>query len=139
MTHFPIHTPIILFPALSLILLAYTEKFLQLGRLLRKIKAQHEAHNAPHLHEQILNLRKRLYLIRNMQAFGTGSFFLCLTSIFFTFSSFHQIAGYTFWFSMILMMIALALAFLEVRLSSAALKLALDEVGDNETEGTKLN
>lgn len=120
-----ISTPIILFPAISLILLAYTEKFVQLARLTRSLRKQYRENKSENLAEQIKNLRKRIYLIRNMQAFGTGSFFLCIASIFLIFTSQETSGRYTFWLSMILLMIALCLALKEILLSSVALKLAL--------------
>ncbi len=131
---FAISTPIILFPAISLILLAYTEKFIQLARLIRNLKKQSASQTVPHLEEQIINLRRRVYLIRNMQAFGTGSFFLCIASIFLMFSELDQIAWYSFWISMVLLMIALYLSFKEVSLSSAALKLVISDIKDEITK-----
>ncbi|PWG78566.1 DUF2721 domain-containing protein [Pararcticibacter amylolyticus] len=122
-----VSTPIILFPAISLILLAYTEKFVQLARLVRTLKKQYENNSATHLVEQIENLKRRIYLIKNMQAFGTLSFFLCIATIFLLFSSLETLAYYTFWISMILLMTALYLSFREIRLSSDALKRALDD------------
>lgn len=122
-----ITTPILLFPALSLILLAYTEKFLRLGLRSRVLKKQYEENKAAHIIEQIQNLRKRIHIIRNMQAFGTGSFFLCITSIFLLFIGEIYMAQYAFWFGMVLMMIALFLGFREIMLSAAALKLAIDD------------
>ncbi|WP_374163650.1 DUF2721 domain-containing protein [Arcticibacter sp. MXS-1] len=130
---FSVSTPIILFPAISLILLAYTEKFVQLGRLLRTLKKQYEDHNAPHIIEQIQNLRTRIYLIRNMQASGTCAFFLCIATIFLMFQGQEEIAWYTFWFSMIFLMLALYLSFREINLSSNALRLAISDVKDEIT------
>ncbi len=125
--HLAISTPIILFPALSLILLAYTEKIIQLGRLSRKLKRQYDVNKSDNIIEQIKNIRKRIYLIRNMQAFGTASFFLCITSIFLLFASQELIAQYVFWLSMILLMVALFLSLREIILSSVALNFALDQ------------
>lgn len=133
---FAISTPIILFPAISLILLAYTEKFMQLGSLTRRLKKQYQENNAPHIAEQIINLRKRIYLIRNMQAMGTCSFFLCIASIFFMFSDFEILAEYIFGSSMLFLMCALFLSFREIRLSSDALKLAVDDANTPPSERT---
>lgn len=125
-----ISTPIILFPAISLILLAYTEKFMQLAGLARKLKKQYADDHDGSIAGQIANLRRRIYLIRNMQAFGTCSFFFCLTSIFLLFNNYPAVAWYTFWLSMVLLMVALYLSFKEIRMSSRALRIALSDLKD---------
>lgn len=127
-----ITTPIMLFPALSLILLAYTEKFIRLGLRSRKLKKEWEDNQATHALEQIRSLRRRLHLIRNMQAFGTGSFFMCITSIFLFYIKMPIVGQYSFWTGMVLMMISLILGFREITLSAAALKLAIDDTGNKE-------
>lgn len=122
---FSISMPIILFPAISLILLAYTEKFVQLGRLLRVLKQEYDNGNASNIELQIANLKKRIYYIRNMQAFGTTSFFFCLLTILLLFMDQQLISEILFSVSMIFLMISLWLAFCEVRLSARALHHAL--------------
>ena len=126
-----ITTPILLFPAISLILLAYTEKFLHLGRLSRNLKKQYDLDPQLHILDQLQNIRKRVYLIRDMQALGTGSFFLCIMSIFLLFTGYKAMGWYCFWISILLLMIALLLSFREIRLSANALKLVLKDTGDH--------
>lgn len=124
---FSISMPIILFPAISLILLAYTEKLVQLARLLRALKAQYNKENAGLILSQIENLKKRIYLIRYMQAFGTASFFLCIFTIFLLYTGLITPAMWFFSISMLSLMIALVFTFQEVRLSASALRHALDD------------
>ncbi len=124
---FSISMPIILFPAISLILLAYTEKLVQLARLLRVLKAQYHRDNASLILLQIDNLRRRIYYIRNMQAFGTASFFMCIFTIFLLYVGANTIAVWVFSVSMLALMIALFFTFQEVRLSAQALQHALDD------------
>lgn len=127
---FNIAMPIILFPAISLILLAYTEKFMQLGRLLRILKNEYEQGNSVHIAEQILNLKKRIDYIRYMQATGTTSFFLCLLTIMVLFFKLLFIAKILFSISMLLLFISLWMAYQEVRLSAKALDFAMQDVED---------
>ena len=127
---FSITTPILLFPAISLILLAYTAKFVHLAALLRNLRRSYLEHKDPHVMGQIRNIRIRIYTIRNMQALGTVSFFFCIASIFLLFYDWHLAAKVTFWTSMIFLITALILTFKEVKLSSVALKLELNHVKD---------
>ena len=74
-----ISTPALLFPAVSLLFLAYTNRFLHLAALLHRdwIELKDEA-----LRAQIDNLRRRLSLIRWMQLLGAISLCLCVVSMF---------------------------------------------------------
>lgn len=68
-------TPALLFPALSLLLLAFTNRFLGLANLIRSLKDRYASTQNRLVYSQIENLRVRLILIRNMQAFGSLSMF----------------------------------------------------------------
>lgn len=60
-------TPALLFSAISLIMLAYTNRFLSYASLVRTLKEQHQKNHSSVTAAQIANLRKRLYLTRAMQ------------------------------------------------------------------------
>ncbi|MBC7915834.1 MAG: DUF2721 domain-containing protein [Pyrinomonadaceae bacterium] len=125
---FSITTPAILFPAISLLLLAYTNRFMSLASLIRSLKNQYiESHN-PNLIGQIANLRKRIYLIRNMQACGIGSFFLCVICMLLLFNDNQQIAKYTFGLSLVLLLVSLYLSLREIQISIEALKIELSDL-----------
>ncbi|MFD2163491.1 DUF2721 domain-containing protein [Paradesertivirga mongoliensis] len=126
---FSITTPAILFPAISLLLLAYTNRFMALASLIRSLKNQYIESNNPNLIGQISNLRKRIYLIRNMQACGIASFFLCVISMLLLFNDNHYLAKATFGFSLVLLLISLYLSLREIQISIEALKI---ELGDLE-------
>lgn len=70
-------TPALLFPAISLLLLAYTNRFLALASLIRNLHARYMGEKDIKIKAQISNLRKRVILIRNMQLLGISSLFLC--------------------------------------------------------------
>ena len=76
-------TPALLFSAISLIMLAYTNRFMSYAQLVRALKEQYRANHSSVTAAQIVNLRKRLYLTRAMQVTGTGSLLLCVVSMFF--------------------------------------------------------
>ena len=75
-------TPALLFPAISLLLLAYTNRFLTLANLIRDLHAKYKQSRDQLIPGQIANLRYRMVLIRNMRAFGVSSLLLCVLSMF---------------------------------------------------------
>ena len=92
-----INTPALLFPAISLLMLAYTNRFLALASLIRNLHSQYNEHSDKEgLFRQIKNLRLRLRQIRLMQAFGVMSLFLCVLSMFFIYERLPAPADYTF-------------------------------------------
>ena len=125
---FSLSTPAILFPAISLLLLAYTNRFMALASLIRSLKNQYTESQNPNLIGQISNLRKRIYLIRNMQACGIASFFLCVISMLLLFNNNEILAKYTFGFSLILLLISLYLSLREIQISIEALKIELSDL-----------
>jgi hypothetical protein len=78
-------TPALLFPAVSLLLVAYTNRFLSLGSRIRSLHDKYKTNPDEVLSGQIVILKKRVVLIRNMQACGVGSLFLCVLCMFLLF------------------------------------------------------
>ena len=128
-----ISTPALLFPAISLLFLSYTNRFLHLGALIRKLHSDWLSHREPLLREQIQNLRKRMELIRWMQFFGAVSLFGCVLSMFGVFSGFQVAASILFWIALILMGASLACLIWEVRISGGALALLLNQMDAQDT------
>ncbi len=118
-------TPALLFPAVSLLLLAYTNRFLGLASLIRGLAARYEQSHERLLMRQIDNLRHRLKLIRSMQAFGVASIFGCVACMFALFAGNQSIGKVLFGASLVLLMISLALSFREIQLSTNALNIQL--------------
>ena len=81
-----ITTPALLFPAISLLLLAYTNRFLALAALMRDLYNRYAAQPSPIIRGQLNNLRYRIVIIRNMQFCGVASFFFCVLSMFMLFA-----------------------------------------------------
>lgn len=73
--------PALVFPAISLLFLAYTNRFLGLTGVARKMLAEHLAAPQPHWEVQLVNIRRRLHLIRKMQLMGLASFILAALSM----------------------------------------------------------
>ena len=89
-------TPALLFSAVSLILLAYTNRFLSYAQLVRTLKEQYVQKHSEVTAAQIDNLRRRLYLTRSMQVLGISSLFLCVITMFLIYIGFHTTAVYVF-------------------------------------------
>jgi hypothetical protein len=121
-------TPAILFPTVSLLLIAYTTRFLAIANLIRGLKTRYQKEQRPELLAQIRNLRIRITLIRNMQAFGTASLFFTTFSIVLIFLDEDVSGGYLFGFSLLLMLISLGISFREILMSGGALNLELKEM-----------
>lgn len=130
-----INIPALLFPAISLIMLAYTNRFLALATLVRSLKAKYEkGEKNIGLQNQIKNLRYRLRLIKNMQAFGVLSFASCLFCMFFIYLEWNIVAEMLFALSLIFFMISLIISLVEIQLSTKALELELSTLADLEDE-----
>jgi len=121
-------TPALLFPALSLLLLAYTNRFLALAALTRELHAQYQTTHEMHIKEQLKSLQYRINIIKQTQAYGVGSFFGGVLCTFLLFAGLAEIAKWVFGGSLILMLVSLTLSLREVLVSIDTLKIALEDV-----------
>jgi hypothetical protein len=123
-------TPALLFPALSLLLLAYTNRFLTLAGLIRDLHARYLARPEPKILGQLNNLQRRMVIIRNMQALGIASLFFCVFSMFLLFADLLLAGEIVFGTALLLMMASLALSFREIQISIDALNLQVSDLRD---------
>lgn len=121
-------TPALLFPAISLLLLVYTNRFLTLAALMRELYSSHRSQPDPKIKRQIVNLRYRIVLIRNMQVCGVASFFLCVLCMFLLFAGLPTLGQWVFGASLLLLLISLALSLREVQVSIGALFLQIEDL-----------
>lgn len=124
-------TPGIFFSAISLILLAYTNRFLALATLVRQLHTQYKENPDSTLMGQIYNIRKRLTLIKWMQWFGVSALFLSVLSMIFIYIAQENIAEYIFGSSMLTLLISLGLSVAEIQISVKALDLRLSDIEEN--------
>jgi hypothetical protein len=110
------------------LLVAYTNRFNTLGGRIRTLHAQYKDNPDDILVGQIESLRKRVILIRNMQAFGVASLFSCVLCLFVLFAGKELAGKVIFGTSLILMMISLGLSFREILISVQALNLELGDM-----------
>lgn len=125
-------TPALLFPAISLLILAYTNKFLAIANLIRNLHAKYQQDGQAVVRAQIVHLHKRLNYIRLMQTFAIASFLMCFVCMFLLFEEKLQAATWIFALSLILMIISLAFSLVEIWISAGALSMLLK---DFEEEG----
>ena len=123
-------TPAMLFPAISLLLLAYTNRFLAIAGLVRNLYDRYQARPEQKIQAQIDNLRYRLGLIRNMQVFGISSLLLCVLCMFVLFLGLVEIGQGIFAVSLLLMLISLGLSLREIQVSNRALRFQLEDLED---------
>jgi len=118
-------TPALLFPAISLLLLAYTNRFLAIASLIRNLYSKYQKDPDRVLAAQIKNLRLRVLLIRNMQVMGVTSLLLCVVCMFVLFAGKILIGKWIFAISLTLLILSLALSIVEIQISVKALNIQL--------------
>ena len=129
-------TPSLLFSAISLILLAYTNRFLSYASVVRTLneKYQENPDKDPTTLNQIRNFVLRLRLIRAMQTLGAGSLIFCLAAMFLYFINLTLPAEIFFGIGMIMLACSLGLCIWEVQISTEAISLHLQNIRRRQRE-----
>ena len=120
--------PALLFSAVSLILLAYTNRFLSYAQLVRTLKEQHLQHPSKVTRAQIDNLRRRLHLTRTMQLLGVTSLFLCVETMFLIYVGLMLLSAYVFGAALLLLVGSLGVSIWEIQISVRALEIHLKDM-----------
>lgn len=123
-----IGTPALLFPAISLLLLAYTNRFLALAALIRQLHGRYQEGQDGRLVRQIANLRQRVRLIRLMQELGVLSLLLCVIAMGLLFADSPWAGHATFGLSLLMLLASLAVSVREIHISVGALNLQLHDL-----------
>ncbi len=127
-----IETPALLFSATSLILLAYTNRFLTIATIIRGLKKVYKEKENDMILLEIKNLNLRLTLIRFMQMAGVLSLFLSVFTMLLLFLEYHLFAVYFFGLSLLSLLISLGLSFWEINISVDALRLHLSDLTEKK-------
>jgi hypothetical protein len=128
MSDLSITTPALLFPAITLMMLAYTNRFLALANLIRRLHDEYLDKQSTMLRRQITNLHVRIRMIRNMQAFGVLSFLLCVICMYLIFRGKQTAAHWIFASSLISLLVSLIFSLIEIFKSTRALDLELSDM-----------
>jgi hypothetical protein len=126
-----INTPALLFPAVSLIMLAYTNRFLALASVVRNLHDRyHNLDDAkkPLIHAQIKNLRIRMRIIRNMQILGVSSFIIAIVCMYAITIGKMETASFLFASSLVLFAVSLILSLWELFISTRSIEIELSDL-----------
>ena len=125
-------TPALLFSAISLIMLAYTNRFLAYAAVVRNLHDKYLEKKDSRLIKQIENIKKRLYLTRSMQIFGISSLLLCVLTMFLVYIEQQVFAIWIFGVALILLIVSLFLLILEIQISVKALEHHISDIEENK-------
>lgn len=121
-------TPALLFPAISLFMLAFTNRFLSLGGRIRALHDLYAKGGGESIRKQIENLRKRVHMIRRMQGFGVMSMLSCIFAMVCLFQEWQLVGQALFGASLVFLIISLGISFMEIRISVQALDILLEDM-----------
>ncbi len=124
-------TPALLFSAISLIMLAYTNRFLAYATVIRSLHDKYVQKKDSVLIAQIENIKQRLYLTRSMQIFGITSLLLCVLTMFLIYIQQHTIAIWVFGLALLLLILSLVLLIVEIQISVKALEYHISDIENN--------
>ena len=128
MNELSLTTPALLFSAISLLLLAYTNRFLAYANVVRNLHARYKENREAIIVGQIQNLRKRLALTRTMQLLGIGSLLLCVLCMFLIYIELQLAAEIIFGIALLMLIVSLAISVIEIQISVRALDLHLGDM-----------
>ncbi|MDA9875491.1 MAG: DUF2721 domain-containing protein [Flavobacteriaceae bacterium] len=131
MEELTLSTPALLFSAISLIMLAYTNRFLAYAAVIRNLHDIYLERKEESLIRQIKNLKLRLNLTRWMQIFGISSLLFCVLTMFLIYVHKHNMAVWIFGFALILLIISLALLIKEIQISAQALQYHIADIEEH--------
>ena len=126
-----LETPALLFSATSLILLAYTNRFLTIAQIVRSLKKNYEDNHNKSILLEIKNLNLRLTLIRYMQLFGVMCLFLSVLAMLLLYVDQETIGIYVFGASLLCLLISLGISFWEISISVNALRVHLKDLSED--------
>ena len=127
------NTPALLFPAISLLLLAYTNRYLALASLIRKLHDEYmKGDKKTHLLQQIKILRIRINMVRQMQALGVFSFLCCVITMYSVYKEWTGFTSYVFAASLLSLLASLVISLWEISQSTKALEWELSDMEELE-------
>lgn len=122
-----ISTPALVFPALSVLMLAYTNKFIAISKRVRALHSEHQNNPSAKIHKQIKIMIKRMRYIRNMQITALSGFSSNLLSIALIFIGLKRVALFFFSLGLLLILISLIICIVEVYTSTNAMELLMED------------
>lgn len=128
-------TPALLFPAISLLLLAFTNRYITVANVIRNLKKEYDqGDEGDNMVLQLRSLYKRIEIIRHMQEIGIASLFFASLSMFLIFANIQIVGKIVFGISLICLMVSMILSLHETTLSNKALAMEIDSILEKEEE-----
>jgi hypothetical protein len=121
-------TPALLFPAVAFLLVAYTSRFLAIGARIRNLHERYQTRSEATVYKQIVSLKRRVVLIRNMQACAVAGLFMCIFCMFVLFAGWTTAGQILFGGALVLFLASLGISLHEILLSVDALNLELHDL-----------
>ena len=118
--------PAIMFSGISLLFLAYTNRYLALANVIRTLNKDIKSQDKKNHIAQLQNLHTRTNLIKYMQAMGVISFLFCIASMMMLYWQFQHLGEISFIFSLVAMVISLIISLVEILISGGSLKMELE-------------
>ena len=129
-----LNTPALLFPTISLLLLAYTNRFVAIGSRIRNLHVQYTQEPSNNIFQQIKILQLRVRLIRDLQVIGIVCLFFCVLTMFLIFEGKMWMAQHVFSTSLLLMMVSFGLSGWEIVISTKALNMQIKDLMEMEVK-----
>lgn len=118
--------PAILFSGISLLFLAYTNRYLALANVIRILNKDLQSQDEKNRIAQIKNLHTRTNLIKYMQAVAVLSFLFCIASMMMLYWQLQQLGEICFVISLLAMIISLIISLIEIMISGASLEIEME-------------
>ena len=126
-----IGTPALLFSTVSLLMIAFTNRFMSMASLIRGLHEKFQQNPDDAIRTQIENLRLRMKLIQRMQIIAIISLMLSVVCMFLLFMNQQLIARWFFGIGLVGMCISLALSAWEITISTKALEVELYDMEES--------
>ncbi len=127
--------PALLFPAISLSMLAYNARYLAIAALIRELHRQYREKASANLGKQVRQLQRRLEIIKQMQALAILSFLFSALCMLLIYLQWVFWANLLFGISLLCLIGSLILSFIEVQLSTRALGIQLSDIRGDTPAG----
>lgn len=124
-------TPALLFSAISLIMLAYTNRFLAYAAIIRSLRDKYIKEQDASIIRQINNLKLRVRLTRYMQISGITSLLFCVLTMFLIYIEYQVIAVWAFGIGLLLLIVSLLFLIWEIQISAKALQHHLGDIEED--------
>jgi len=123
-----ITTPALLFPAISVLFLAYANRYLAISKRTRELHSVYNKTQNFAAKKQVESLRKRIRLIIAMQLFAVMGIICCVLTMGLVFFGLQLMATYTFLVGMFLIVLSLLISMWELLISTQALNIELQDI-----------